>query len=78
MKKPTFNNYGWPAIIMFASFILLSFYTSEQQHMVLELRSDTASRGMSFRSFVAMHDSMINDTSHTLNNHFKFIKAEVN
>ncbi len=76
MKKPTFDNYGTPAILMFASFILLSFYTAKTKQESLELIIDTTRMGASHRIFVAKHDSLIKDIVYSENKHFTVLKAQ--
>ncbi len=76
MKKPTFDNYGMPALLMFVSFILLSFYTAKTKQESLELRIDTTRMGISHRAFVAKHNNLIKDIVYSENKHFTVLKAQ--
>ncbi len=75
MKKPTFNNYGTPALLMFGCFILLSFYTSGLQKKNLTLLQELIHAQKSHRVFVAKHDSMIDSNVDSINSHFTVLKA---
>ncbi len=77
MSEKTIGNYGTTAVLLFISFILLSFYTSQKCHEVLELRSDTCSMGRCHRTYVVKQDSVIKEVKDSMNHRFKFVKATV-